>query len=143
DSSAIPTYRVCELARRHVTVALSGDGGDENFIGYRRYNLFSMEERVRGVLPLGMRRAIFGPLGRYYPKLDLAPRVLRGKTTFQALARDSANAYRHSISICSDEMRSNLFSDSFNAQLDGYGSCAVFDRYLAGKEFADPLRMVQ
>ncbi len=143
DSSAIPTYRVCQLARRHVTVALSGDGGDENFIGYRRYRLFGMEERVRGRLPLRLRQAVFGPLGRVYPKLDWAPRVLRGKTTFQSLARCSADAYHHTISICSDEMRASLFSNRLKADLQDYRAKDVFRRYLANKEFSDPLRMVQ
>src|SRR4029450_10768380 len=70
DSSAIPTYRVCQLARQHVTVALSGDGGDESFGGYRRYRLHLMEERLRNLLPLGVRRPLFGVLGQMYPKAD-------------------------------------------------------------------------
>jgi asparagine synthase (glutamine-hydrolysing) len=143
DSSAIPTYRVCQLARRHVTVALSGDGGDEDFIGYRRYKLFAMEEQLRSRVPLGVRRAVFGPLGRFYPKLDWAPRVVRGKTTFQALARDSVDAYFHGVSISSDEMRAGLFSGDFTRELGGYRAGQVFHEHVAGKRFADPLAMVQ
>jgi asparagine synthase (glutamine-hydrolysing) len=143
DSSAIPTYRVCELARKHVTVALSGDGGDESFLGYRRYRLFDLEERVRRRLPLNVRRQLFGPLGRWYPKLDWAPRFVRGKTTFQALARDSAEAYLHGVSIWSGEMREELFTPAFKRELQGYRAEEVFHRHLEGKTFADPLRMVQ
>jgi asparagine synthase (glutamine-hydrolysing) len=68
DSSAIPTYRVCQLARKHVTVALSGDGGDETFGGYRRYRLHLMEERLRSALPHGIRQPLFGLLGRVFPE---------------------------------------------------------------------------
>lgn len=143
DSSAIPTYRVCELARRHVTVALSGDGGDEAFIGYRRHRLFAMEEGFRARLPLGLRKAVFGPLGRFYPKLDWAPRVVRGKTTFQALARDSVAAYFHGISICPDEMRRQLFSGDFHRELGGYQAVEVFRDHVHGKRFSDALAMVQ
>jgi len=67
DSSAIPTYRVCQLARKRVTVALSGDGGDESFGGYRRYRMHLMEERMRSALPAGIRQPLFGLLGRLYP----------------------------------------------------------------------------
>lgn len=143
DSSAIPTYRVCELARKHVTVALSGDGGDENYIGYRRYKLFAMEEKLRSVFPDWFRKPVFGFLGNHYPKLDWAPRVFRGKTTFQALARSSASAYLHGVSIFPEEGRDWLFSDSFKSDLQGYNSKEVFARHLHGKEFEDPLRMVQ
>jgi asparagine synthase (glutamine-hydrolysing) len=143
DSSAIPTYRVCQLARRHVTVALSGDGGDEDFIGYRRYKLFAMEEQVRSRLPLSVRRAVFGPLGRLYPKLDWAPRVFRGKTTFQALARNSVEAYLHGVTLTSEEMRAQLFAPSFQRELQGYGAGEVFHGHVRDKSFADPLALVQ
>ena len=143
DSSAIPTYRVCKLARKHVTVALSGDGGDENFIGYRRYRLFQMEERIRAPIPLAIRRPVFGALGRLYPKLDWAPRVFRGKTTFQALARCASEAYRHGVTISADDMRRKLYSKTLSSELQGYGAEQVFARHLEGREFSDALRMVQ
>ena len=143
DSSAIPTYRVCELARRQVTVALSGDGGDENYIGYRRYRLFAAEDRVRQNLPSGIRKNIFGPLGRYYPKLDWAPRFVRGKTTFQSLARNASDGYRHAVNTSQDDIRDLLFNAKFRCSLNGHHASSVFDRYLDGKEFDDNLRMAQ
>lgn len=129
DSSAIPTYRVCQLAKKRVTVALSGDGGDETFAGYRRYRWHMNEERVRNMLPYGLRRPLFGMLGKIYPKADWAPKVFRAKTTFQALARSSMEAYFHSVSFVSDELRSKLFSAQFKRDLQGYQAIAVMRRH--------------
>ena len=143
DSSAIPTYRVCQLARKHVTVALSGDGGDESFGGYRRYRLHLMEERMRGALPHGVRRAVFGTLGRLYPKADWAPRVFRAKTTFEGIARGSVEAYFHTVSILRDPMRAQLFSDRMKSELAGYDAREVFTRHAAKAGTDDPLALIQ
>jgi asparagine synthase (glutamine-hydrolysing) len=120
DASALPTYRVCELARENVTVALSGDGGDELFAGYRRHRLHATEERVRAMLPMGLRRSLFGFLGRAYPKLDWAPQMLRAKTTFQSLGMTTAEAYFHSVSVTRDDLRAQLFTPAFRRELQGY-----------------------
>ncbi|MBV6422404.1 MAG: Asparagine synthetase [glutamine-hydrolyzing] 1 [Steroidobacteraceae bacterium] len=143
DSSAIPTYRVCQLARQHVTVALSGDGGDENFGGYRRYQLHLMEEKLRSVLPLGFRRPVFGLLGRLYPKADWAPRVFRAKTTFESLARTSVEAYLQSVSIIRAPIRARLFSASAQRALGGYRADDVFARHAARAGTDDPLALIQ
>jgi asparagine synthase (glutamine-hydrolysing) len=143
DSSAIPTYRVCELARKRVVVALSGDGGDENFAGYRRYKWHMKEERIRSMLPLPLRRSVFGLLGQVYPKADWAPRVLRAKTTFQALAKDSVEAYFHSVSIMGEDMRRRLFSDSFKRSLGGYDAVDVLRQHAARAPTDDPLSLIQ
>jgi len=143
DSSAIPTYRVCQLARTHVTVALSGDGGDESFAGYRRYRLHLGEEKLRRALPLGMRRPLFGLLGRVYPKADWAPRMFRAKSTFEALARDSVEAYFHGVSIMREPMRRQLFSNGLRAELGGYSAIEVFHRHAERANREDPLALVQ
>lgn len=143
DSSAIPTYRVCQLARQKVKVALSGDGGDEMFAGYRRYRWHMNEERLRTALPLSIRRPIFSILGRVYPKADWAPRVFRAKTTFQALARDSVQAYLHSVSICSAEQRSAMFSPALKQELQNYSVESVFAEHAANCPTADPLSLIQ
>ncbi|MBL8289985.1 MAG: amidotransferase 1, exosortase A system-associated [Rubrivivax sp.] len=143
DSSAIPTYRVCQLARQRVTVALSGDGGDETFGGYRRYRLHLMEERMRAALPEGLRRPLFGLLGRVYPKADWAPRVLRAKTTFEGMARTSVEAYFHGMSFVREPLRRQLYSDSFKAALGGYSAREVFDRHAARAGTDDPLALIQ
>jgi asparagine synthase (glutamine-hydrolysing) len=143
DSSAIPTYRVCQLARKHVTVALSGDGGDETFAGYRRYRMHLMEEKLRSALPAGIRQPVFGLLGRIYPKADWAPRVLRAKTTFEGMARGSVEAYFHSVSILRGPMRDQLFSGELKRQLAGYSAQQVFDHHAARAGTEDPLALVQ
>ncbi|MDA3913506.1 XrtA/PEP-CTERM system amidotransferase [Oleiagrimonas sp.] len=143
DSSALPTWRVCQLARKHVTVALSGDGGDENFAGYRRYRLHAWESGLRARLPLSLRKPLFGLLGRIYPKADWAPRPLRAKTTLQALARDDVEAYYHSVSITSVAMRQRLYSASFKRELQGYSALSVFRSHAKRAPTDHPLLLAQ
>ena len=120
DASALPTAAVCALAREHVTVALSGDGADEAFAGYRRHVFHAAEERARGALPLPLRRAVFGPLATLYPKADWAPRPLRAKTTFQSLALSGEEAYARALGVMSPELRGRIFSPAMKRELGGY-----------------------
>jgi asparagine synthase (glutamine-hydrolysing) len=128
DASALPTWRVCQLARETVTVALSGDGADEAFAGYRRYKFQHAEERVRNLLPSGLRGPVFGALGRFYPKADWAPQRFRAKSTFQNLARDGRAAYARSVGALAPELRATLYSNGFEKALQGH---RAEHRYLA------------
>ncbi|MGE5177262.1 MAG: asparagine synthase-related protein, partial [Hyphomicrobiales bacterium] len=143
DSSAMPTYRLCGLARKRVTVALSGDGGDENVAGYRRYRWHMVEERVRGVVPGPVRRPLFGLAARLYPKADWAPRWLRAKATLEGIARDSVEAYHHTVSLAREGTRARLFHDDLKRTLGGYRAIEVMRRHAAHGPRHDPLSLIQ
>lgn len=129
DSSAVPTYYVSECARRHVTVALSGDGGDENLAGYRKYKFNQRQRAVRGRFPTPVRRALFGTLARAYPKADWLPRMLRAKQTFQELAGSDLDAIYLSRAVVHPAVSSSLLSDAMRDQLGDYDPISVIDEH--------------
>jgi asparagine synthase (glutamine-hydrolysing) len=143
DASALPTYRVSELARETVIVALSGDGGDEMLAGYRRHRLHAAEERVRSALPLGLRKPLFGFLGRAYPKMDWAPQMLRAKTTFQSLGMSTGEAYFNSVAVLRDDVRNRLLTPLFRAEVGGYRASELLSEIINGAPAEDGLSKVQ
>ena len=143
DSSAMPTFRLCALARENVTVALSGDGGDELFAGYRRYLFHARQEQMRALLPLTLRKLLFGALGAVYPKLDWAPRYLRAKNTFQEMAQDSAGGFFASVSVMNDDLRARIRSQTQSRALAGYHPSEIIRTHMNAANTDDVLARAQ
>ena len=132
DASALPTWRVCQLARESVTVALSGDGADEALAGYRRHVFQHGEDRLRSLLPAALRGPVFGGLGRIYPKADWAPRPLRARTTLLSLAGSSEDAYANAISVTAPHQREALYSPAFLRERGDYRAEQPFVALMRG-----------
>ncbi|MET0248564.1 MAG: asparagine synthase-related protein, partial [Sphingobium sp.] len=143
DASALPTYRVCELAREQVTVALSGDGADEAFAGYRRHRFQLQGERVRALIPASIRKPLLGTLGRYYPKADWAPRPLRAKSTLLELAGEGGEAYAASVGVTPPLLRQRIFSSEMKAGIAGHRAEDRYIATMAGAPARDPLDRAQ
>ena len=143
DSSAVPTMTVCRLARQHATVALSGDGGDEVFGGYRRYRWHALVSGVRRHLPAGLRRHAIGTLAALYPKLDGAPRFLRAKHTLTELSLDEALGYARTVTRCHAAERRALFSPTLRAAVAGHDPHAPVRAVMDAAHEADPLLQAQ
>ncbi len=141
DSSALPTFFVSQAARERVTVCLSGDGGDENFAGYRRYHLDYIENRIRKFLPPWFRQYGISPLAAIYPKLDWAPQFLRAKTTLTNLSLAPLESYFNTMSWFQG-VRDTLFTEQVRKQIASYSPFSVFEQY-AQQCPSDPLSAVQ
>ncbi|MDX1402319.1 MAG: amidotransferase 1, exosortase A system-associated [Kiloniellales bacterium] len=143
DSSALPTFVLSAFAREDIKVALSGDGGDELFAGYRRYPWHSREERLRRLAPGPLRRSLFGSLARLYPKADWAPRMLRAKTAFHELSLGSLEGYLSNLAFCSEGVRQTLFSKALQKNNLGYDPIEVISRHAGESGTEHPLLQAQ
>jgi asparagine synthase (glutamine-hydrolysing) len=140
DSSAVPTYYLSGSTREHVTVALSGDGGDESFAGYRRYVFAMIEHDVRRRLPEALREHIVKPLARLYPKADYLPRPLRAKATLTNVAESHERAYFLSLT---QKTYPRMLREDFLAGLRGYDPFQHMQRAFEASRTNDPLARLQ
>jgi asparagine synthase (glutamine-hydrolysing) len=124
DMSSVPTYIVSKMAREHVTVVLSGDGGDELFAGYERYLVDRQRQKFERV-PGFFRRRLMLPAARRLPQ------QIYGKNYLRNVSLDPGARYIDSISCFDEEMKQEMLSNEFRRQLSRHNSTDKFIKLFA------------
>jgi len=130
DASAVPTLYLSRMTRQHVTVALSGDGADELFGGYRRYRFAVAEQDMRAWIPQWVRQSVIRKAGEIYPQLDTWPRMFRGKATLCELSYSLPESYASAMSGFRYGLLNEILSAELKSELDGYSPVVNYtDRF--------------
>ena len=143
DSSAIPMLYLARMTREHVTVALSGDGADEVFGGYRRYYFGVLEENLRRRIPHWFRQTVIKAGAAVYPKFDYLPQVFRAKGLLANLAREIGDAYFSSMSVFPDPLLDAVLSPEVRRDLGGYSPRENFRARFERLRHLSPLEQMQ
>jgi asparagine synthase (glutamine-hydrolysing) len=116
DSSAIPTYYLSQMARKHVTVVLNGDGGDESFLGYERYMYCRGIDKI-GRLPRPMTKRLRSLVLALPPGLDRFKLVRRARRAADLFCERSSRKYEAPIAYFSDSAKTELYAGDMRSFL--------------------------
>lgn len=131
DSSAVPTYYVARETRKHVTVALNGDGGDETFAGYERYVAMGLTEKYRRV-PEFVRESLIRQAVNLIPTSPVKKSKVRSaKRLLEVVSRPRVGRYMHWMSVFNEELKEPLYSESFRQQTDRAFARGILDRWIS------------
>ena len=123
DSSSIPTYYLAKLTRQHVTVALNGDAGDENFAGYERYAANQLAGRYER-LPRAIRRSLEAGVGALPEVGSFRGLYRRGKRFFEGVAQEPRRRYAHWVCCFPNAWKADLYTSEFHERV---GECDSVD----------------
>ncbi len=119
DPSLVPTFFVSQLAKTKVTVALSGDGGDENFAGYSKYSVDQVENALRNKVPSFIRKKLFPAFISPLQRSNIRP-FNRAATLLNAMSKSPAEGFYLTNTFMTDAMWDRLANDNLKSQLAGY-----------------------
>jgi len=127
DSSAVPTYYVARETRRHVTVALNGDGGDECFGGYERYVAMRLAEKYHKV-PRLLRHGLVDQAVQFLPGSERArTRPARVKRFMRAASLPKVSRYLRWVSVFNADVKEVLYSDDFERATREFSEASILE----------------
>ncbi|MFA5142614.1 MAG: asparagine synthase (glutamine-hydrolyzing) [Candidatus Omnitrophota bacterium] len=138
DSSCIPTYYVAKETKRYVTVALNGDGGDESFAGYERYQAM-IASKIYRIVPQPLRKVFKGAMQALPGSMDYKNNLIRIQRFLEGVELPTLQRYARWVSIFNPGIKDTMYTAEFKAGLSGEGHLGLLRPYIEGSGKIDLL----